>query len=269
MTDRPDIPANLFGDADTHKVAVRLLDTNPGRLGLVLWSGGVLTVVGGFELGIDGAATLHQQLGAWLNTVVPETDPGPVMGAVLEAFHRDITRGSTEVYPPGTAAPPVSDDETGRAKDPDGTVTVWWRPTERWSHSEVTDNFGEEWSCDCGEEFPNREAAAAAAPACLGTDVFMTARLEPTAKEVEWPGEEVELDDAADLPGCLISAGARTLGEGYDDAFRDAAEPHADDLEHRLEMAWNGWMSDHDLTPVLDRLADIQTHDPRAPEGGG
>ena len=33
-----------------------------------------------------------------------------------------------EEYPPGTVVPPISDDETGRAKDVDGTITIYRSP---------------------------------------------------------------------------------------------------------------------------------------------
>ena len=135
----------------------------------------------------------------------------------------------------------------------------------------VPDYDGEHWSCNCGEEYSTREAAAAAAPACFAephghglpiSGTFETCRgvWGPLKLDLEHVLEEAEVD----LDEVIDVVSHRMPGD-WSDAFVNAVdELENNDLRARIERAIGEWVEAHDLNNIL-HLEDTETHQLPAP----
>ena len=132
-----------------------------------------------------------------------------------------------------------------RRLDGDRPVDGVW-----WVCAEVLDA-----EADLGKRYPTREAAIAAGRLVAGGEAYQIGRLVESREAAECPVDALALVDQA------TEAMESEWSEGAREQWGDLASVSAalEDLDWRIDAAWNAWIETHDLYVTVRHVEQIES----------
>lgn len=108
---------------------------------------------------------------------------------------------------------------------------------------------------DFGDRYPTREAAIAAGRLIAGGEAYQIGRLVESREAAECPVDALALVDQA------TEAMESEWSEGARERWGDLASAPAalEDLDRRIDAAWNAWIETHDLYVTVRHVEQIES----------